>query len=161
MKVFIVYDSKYGNTKLVAENIMQALIDKGIETQIGYAKEVEPRNLLCYDALIIGAPNHMGKPSRTITKFIDSLAEIQLNAKVAAAFDTYFQRERNLGKAMRKLEKHITQRLPNLALVTPGLSIRVKGVNGPIIEGELPKAKGFGRKLAEHLKDTVKDTAKD
>jgi menaquinone-dependent protoporphyrinogen IX oxidase len=161
MKAFIVYDSKYGNTKTVAENIMQALTDEGIETQIGYAKEVEPRNLLCYDALIIGAPNHMGKPSRVISKFVDSLENIQLNAKIAAAFDTYFQRERYFGKAMRKLESHINQRLPNLSLVTPGLSIRVKGINGPIVDGEIPKAKEFGRKLAERLKETIKETAKD
>jgi flavodoxin I len=159
MKSFIVYDSKYGNTKTVAENIMQALTDEGIETDIGYAKEVEPQKLLCFDALIFGSPNHMGKPSRTITKFLDSLVEIQLNAKAAAAFDTYFQRERNFGKAMRKLEKHISQRLPDVALVTPGLSVRVAGVNGPIVEGELPKAKEFGKKLAERLKDMIKENS--
>jgi menaquinone-dependent protoporphyrinogen IX oxidase len=152
MKAFIVYDSKYGNTKTVAENIMQGLIDGDVEASIGYAKEVEPQNLLCYDALIIGAPNHMGKPSRTITKFVNSLVEIQLNAKIAAAFDTYFQRERYFGKAQRKLERHINQRLPNLALITPGLSIRVKGVNGPIVEGELSKAQEFGSKIGERLK---------
>jgi hypothetical protein len=101
----------------------------------------------------------MGKPSRTITKFLDSLVEIQLNAKAAAAFDTYFQRERNFGKAMRKLEKHISQRLPDVALVTPGLSVRVAGVNGPIVEGELPKAKEFGKKLAERLKDMIKENS--
>jgi menaquinone-dependent protoporphyrinogen IX oxidase len=152
MKAFIIYDSKYSNTKIVAENIMQGLIDGGVEVSIGYAKEVEPQNLLCYDALIIGAPNHMGKPSRVITKFVDSLTGIQLNAKVATAFDTYFLRERYFGKAMRKLEKHINQRLPNLAVVTPGLSVRVGGVNGPIVEGELPKAREFGWKIAECLK---------
>jgi flavodoxin I len=159
MKSFIVYDSKYGNTKTVAEKIMQALTDEGIETDIGYAKEVEPQKLLCFDALIFGSPNHMGKPSRTITKFLDSLVEIQLNAKAAAVFDTYFQRERNFGKAMRKLEKHISQRLPDVALVTPGLSVRVAGVNGPIVEGELPKAKEFGKKLAERLKDMIKENS--
>ncbi len=156
MKAFVVYDSKYGNTKTVAENIMRGLTDEGVETHIGYAKETDPQNLLCYDALIIGAPNHMGKPSRTITKFVDSLTSIRLNAKSTAAFDTYFQRERYFGKAMRKLEQHLNQRLPNVVLVTPGLSVRVIGVNGPIVEGELPKAREFGRNFALRLKDCCK-----
>jgi menaquinone-dependent protoporphyrinogen IX oxidase len=153
LRVFVVYDSKYGNTKEVAESIVQGLTEEGIETGIGYAKEVEPRSLLCYDALIIGAPNHMGQPSRTINKFVDSLAGIQLNAKTAATFDTYFQRGRYFEKAMQKIEKHISQRLPNLTLVKPGLSVRVRGVNGPIVEGELPKAKEFGKKFANRLNE--------
>jgi flavodoxin len=156
MKVFIVYDSKYGNTKLVAENILEGIKQAGdIEAAIGYAKEVDSQTLAGYDALIIGAPNHMGKPSRTITKFIDSLSKSHLDAKWVAVFDTYFQRERYFEKAMKKLEKHINERLPNLVLITSGLSIKVKGVNGPIVEGELPKAKDFGREIAVKLKDCI------
>jgi menaquinone-dependent protoporphyrinogen IX oxidase len=76
MKVFVIYDSKYGNTKIVAEKILEGLKQLGgIEAATGYAKEVDPQGLLGYDALIIGAPNHMGKPSRTITKFVSSLSQ--------------------------------------------------------------------------------------
>jgi menaquinone-dependent protoporphyrinogen IX oxidase len=121
---------------------------EGIEAASGNINEINPQKLADYDALIIGAPNHMGKPSRAILKFVDQLAKHELNAKWAAAFDTYFQRERYCEKAMKKLEKHINKKLPSLKLISPGLSIRVEGVNGPIAEGELPKAKDFGGKIA-------------
>jgi flavodoxin len=153
MKAFVVYDSKYGNTKQVAENILDGLKQTGeVEAAIGYAKEVSPRDLAGYDVLIIGGPNHMGKPSRTITRFVDSLTAASLSAKWFSAFDTYFQRQRYYQKAMKKLEKHITEQIPNLTQLTPGLSVRVKGVNGPIIEGELPKAIEFGKTIAAQLK---------
>ena len=103
-----------------------------IEVVVGSAKEVDPKEIANYDALIIGAPNHMGKPSRTITKFIDNLAKVESNAKWAVAFDTYFQRQRYFEKAMKKLEKQINQKLPKVKLITPGLSIKVNGVNGPV-----------------------------
>lgn len=70
MKVFIIYDSKYGNTKTVAENILEGLKQvEGIEAAVGYTKEADFQSLVCYHALIVGAPNHMGRPSRTMKKF--------------------------------------------------------------------------------------------
>ncbi len=153
MKVFVIYDSKYGNTKTVAEHIVEGIKKVGIEdVSIGYAKEVTPQMLMGYDALVIGAPNHMGKPSRIITKFVESLTDVHLDAKWGAVFDTYFQRQRYFEKAMWKLEKHLHERLPNLALITPGLSIRVGGVNGPVVDGELSKALAFGEKIGLQLR---------
>lgn len=151
-KVFVVYDSKYGNTRRVAEQIVEGLRQvEGVEASVGCVKELDNQKLFGYNALIIGAPNHMGKPSWTITKFIDGLADVKLNAEWAAAFDTYFQRGRYFEKAMRKLEKNINERLPNLKLIKPGLSVKVNGVNGPIADGELPKAKEFGKKIGLFL----------
>jgi menaquinone-dependent protoporphyrinogen IX oxidase len=154
VKVFIIYDSKYGNTKMVAENILVGLKQvEGVEAAIGYVKQVDCEMLVGYDALVFGAPNHMGKPSRTMTKFVDSISQAPLNAKWAAAFDTYFQRQRYFEKAMKKLEKHVKTHMPNLTLIAPGLSVRVHGVNGPVVEGELAKAQEFGKKLVIQIKE--------
>jgi hypothetical protein len=40
-----------------------------------------------------------------------------------------------------------------LKLATPGLSIRVEGMKGPITEGELPKGRDFGVKIATLIKE--------
>jgi flavodoxin len=153
IRVFVVYDTKYGNTKQVAEKIVEGINASGdIETAIGYVKEVNPSDLANYDAILIGAPNHMGKPTRTISKFVDELAKLDLKDKQVAVFDTYFQRQRNFEKAMKKLEKNVTKKLPSWRLLTAGLSIKVTGINGPIAEGELPKCVEFGKKIAEQLK---------
>ncbi len=152
MSFYVIYDSKYGNTKLVAESILDGLKQTGeIDAAIGNVKDIDLKALIGYDALIIGSPNHMGKPSRTMIKFVNSLSNLPIDAKWAAAFDTYFYRQRYFEKAMKKLERHINKRLPNLELITPGLSVKVKGVNGPIEDGQLPKAKEFGEKIAAQL----------
>jgi len=153
VKVFVVYDTKYGNTKLAAENILEGIKEvEGIETAIGYAKEIDPAKVADYDAIVIGAPNHMASPSRTMKKFVDELAKLNLKAKDVAVFGTYAGRARTVDRAMKKLEKIVQKKLPNLNLISPGLSVRVNGVTGPIVEGELPKCVDFGKKIAGQLK---------
>lgn len=147
----MVYDSKYGNTKAVAEQIAQVLRGtEGLEAEVNHVKNVDNNKLLKCDALVVGAPNHMGKPSRTIVKFVDSSAKLELGVKYVAAFDTYFQRQRYFMKATRKLEKQISGKLPSAKLM-PGFSAKVNGVNGPIADGELEKAKEYGKATGKLL----------
>jgi len=151
VKVFVVYDTKYGNTKLVAEKIVEGMREvEGIETAISDVEEVDLEKVADYDAILIGSPNHWGGPARAITKFIDKLGKLDLKAKWIAVFDT------NLGgnqleKAVKKMEKRIGEKIPGLKLIVPGLSIKVGGMEGPIVEGELPKCKEFGNKIAKKL----------
>jgi flavorubredoxin len=150
-KVFVVYDSKYGNTKIAAENILAGIREvEGIETAIGYVKEIDFEKMADYDTIVFGAPNHMGRPSRTMKKFVDRLAKVDLKATNAAVFGTYSGRAR-LDRAEKKLEKMVQNKLPNLTLISPGLSVRVNGVSGPVVEGELLKCVDFGRKIAVQL----------
>ncbi len=152
MKVFIIYDSRYRNTKTVAEAISEGIKEiSAIEVNIGYVKKIDPKTLAGYDAIVIGAPNHMGKPSLTMTEFIHALSRTNIGAKWFAAFDTYYERERNFEKTMQKLEKQISQQFPGMSPITTGLSVRVEGIKGPIGVGELPKAKEFGRRIANQL----------
>ena len=75
MKVFVVYDSRYGNTKLVADNISEGLKQAGgFEVAVRYVKDINPLQLAGYEALVFGSSNHMGKASRTMRKFVDNLS---------------------------------------------------------------------------------------
>jgi flavorubredoxin len=153
VKVFVVYDTKYGNTKLAGENIVEGIREvEGTEISIGYVKEIDIGKVADYDAIVLGAPNHMGRPSRTMKKFVNRLAEFDLKAKNVAVFGTYSGRVRTVDRAVKKLEKIVEKKLPNLKLISPSLSIRVNGIPGPLVEGELPKCKDFGRTIANHLK---------
>ena len=153
VKVFVVYDTKYGNTKLAGENIVEGIREvEGTETSIGYVKEIDIGKVADYDAIVLGAPNHMGRPSRTMKKFVYRLAEFDLKAKNVAVFGTYSGRVRTVDRAVKKLEKIVEKKLPNLKLISPSLSIRVNGIPGPLVEGELPKCKDFGRRIANQLK---------
>ena len=150
-KVIVVYESKYGNTKRVAETVIEGIneIEK-IEAVLKEPKHLEPTEVLDYDVILIGSPNHIGGPTRGIKKFIDKLGKIGLEGKMGTVFDTYMGGDFN--KAVRKMEKRINEKVPGLKLITSGLSIKVGGTKGPIVEGELPKCKEFGKKLATQIK---------
>jgi len=162
MKVFIVYDTKYGNTKHAAESIAEGISEcPGIETSIGYAKKIDAKKLIDYDVLVLGAPNHMGRPSQTIQNFVNRLTKLDLKAKNMAIFGTYAGKVRDPDRAVKKLEKLAEKKLPYLKLISPTLSIRVRGLPGPMEEGELPKCKVFGKKIANQLKETYSQAKRD
>ena len=151
VKVFVVYDTKYGNTKLVAETIVEGLAEvEGIETAISDFEEVDLKSVADSDAIVIGAPNHMGRPARAIRKFIDKLGKLDLKVKWVAVFDTYLGGD--FEKAVKKMEKRIGEKVPGLKVIASGLSIKVQGTKGPIVEGELSKCKDFGKNIANQLK---------
>ena len=150
-KVIVVYESKYGNTKLVAETIIEGMSEvEGIETVLSELKEVDLNKVIDYDAILVGSPNHYGGPTKSVRKFIDKLGKLPLKEKMFAVFDTYFRGD--FEKAAKKMEKRINEKAPGLKQIAPGLSIKVQGVKGPIVEGELPKCKEFGNKIANQLK---------
>jgi flavorubredoxin len=152
-KVFVVYDTKYGNTKLAGENILEGIREvEGIETSIGYVNEIDVGKVAEYDAILLGVPNHMGRPSRTMKKFVDRLIGVDLKARNVAVFGTYSGRVRTVDRAVKKLEKMVQKKLPNLNLISPGLSIRVNGVKGPLVEGELPKCIDFGKRIVGQIR---------
>ena len=57
---------------------------------------------------------------------------------------------------MKKLERQINERLPSSELITPGLSVRVRGANGPVVDGDLIKAVEFGERIGIKLKNQEK-----
>ncbi len=151
VKVFVFYDSKYDNTKLCGEKVAEGLRVGGAEVDLGYVKEVSPEHALDYDSIVLGAPNHMGRPSQTMKKFVNRLSELGLKGKKVAVFGTYSGKVRSRDRAVRKLEGLVLEKLPNLTLVSSSLSVRVKGVSGPVVEGELPRCVDFGKTLLAQL----------
>ena len=150
MKVIIIYESKYGNTKRVAEMIIEAMKEVGgLETDLIMYKEADLDKIPEYNAILIGSPTHIGGPTRGIKKFIDKLGKLNLEGKVGAVFSAY---KSDFEKAVKKMEKQINEKVPGLKLVVPGLSVKVKGMKGPILEEELPKCKEFGKKIATQIK---------
>jgi len=150
-KVIVVYESKYGNTKLVAETIAEGMREvEGIEIVVSEVKEVDLSKIRDYDGILVGSPNHIGGPTGGVKKSIDKLGKLPLEGKLFAAFDTYLGKD--FEKAVKKLEKRISDKLPGSRLVAPGLSIRVDGMKGPISEGELPKCREFGKRIASQMR---------
>jgi len=141
----------FGNTKIIAESIIEGVRGvSGVEAVLSELKKVDLNQIIEGDAVLVGSPNHMGGATRSIRKFIDKLGKLNLEGKLAAVFDTYMGKD--FEKATKKMEKQISEKAPGLKLAAPGLSIRVEGYYGPIAEGELPKCKEFGTKIAIQIK---------
>ena len=110
---------------------------------------MDPKIVAGSDALLIGGPAHFGGPTRTINRFIDTLGNLELKAKWIAVFDTYMKED--FEKAVKKMETRITETVPRLRRILPGLSIQVTGMKGPVAKGELPKCVEFGKNIATQL----------
>lgn len=148
MKVLIAYDSKYGNTKRVAELIGDGInTAEGNETLINHVDDIDTRKDETYDLILIGSPNHMGSHTSKVKKFIKNLSGAPLKGNSFTVFDTYLGKD--FEKAIKKMEKQIEKSMPDLNKASPGLSIKVSGMKGPISEEDLPKCKEFGIKLSK------------
>ena len=140
------YESKYGNTKRVAETIAEEIKRvSGMEATVTALKDIDVNDIANYDLILLGGPTHFGGPTRGVRKFIDALGKRNVNGKSVAVFDTYLGED--FEKGVRKMEEQIRAEALGLKLLARGLSIRVEGMKGPIAEGELVKCNDFVKRL--------------
>lgn len=91
-KVLVIYASDYGNTKKMADAIVEGVKSvNDTEVVLKQAEEVVAEDVLAADAMIVGSPVHMGSPDWRIKKFIDTVCsrlwmKDALNGKVAGVF---------------------------------------------------------------------------
>ncbi|HUW90201.1 MAG TPA: flavodoxin family protein [Candidatus Nanopelagicaceae bacterium] len=148
MKVLIIFDTKHGNTQKVAELIADGINSvEGNGTEVVNVKNFDLNENETYDLILIGSPNHGGRNTKSIKKFINNLSISTVKVNSFAVFDTYMKSD--FEKAVKKMEKQINDDFPNSTLALPGLSIKVGGMKGPIVEEDLSKCKEYGIKLAK------------
>ncbi len=148
MKILIVYDTIHGNTKKVAEEIGEGLKTvEGNTVSVENVKEIDTKNDKTFDLILFGSPNHAKSHTKTVKQFIDDLPNASLKGNSFAVFDTYMGTDFEI--ATTKMEEQITEVMPNMKKVSSGLSIKVGGMKGPIVDEDLPKCKEFGIKLAK------------
>lgn len=148
MNILIVYDTLHGNTKKVAELIGEGLKTvEGNTVSVENVKEIDIEKSETFDAILIGSPNHAKSHTKTVKQFIENLPNASLKGDSFAVFDTYMGTDFEI--TAKKMEEQITGVMPNMKKLTSGLSIKVGGMKGPIVDEDLPKCKEFGIKLAK------------
>lgn len=151
-KAIVVYESKWGNTRRVAETIVEGLKEvPGTEPALSHFKQVDPARLADFDAIVIGSPNHIGTATWGIRRFINKLGRPELEGKLITFFDTCLPGQDS--KAVRKMEERARKKAPRLEVASPGLSIRVDKMKGPISEGELSRCREFGNRIADQIRE--------
>jgi flavodoxin len=148
----IAYDS-VSATKLtakVAETILEALKEKGIEVDSFYFKDVDHATVKNYDCLIAGAPTMAFKASTGIMQFLNSFSDNEFSGKMGAAFDTQLQ-SRFSGNAAKGIRKKLEKL--GYKMVAPFLVAYVEGKadSMQLKEGELEKARNWAEQIAKTL----------
>ena len=89
VRVLIVYDSITGNVEAMAEALKEGITSAGGEATLVKAEDVDPANLLQFDAYAFGSPTHCGTMSVKMNDFFNNKLHKhwgKLGDKVAVAF---------------------------------------------------------------------------
>jgi NAD(P)H dehydrogenase (quinone) len=87
-KGIVIYYSRSGNTKEMAEIVAKAMNDAGLKTECKSVDNVNADEMPDYDAIVIGSPTYYGQMAGPIKQLIDDLVSRhgELNGKVGGAF---------------------------------------------------------------------------
>jgi flavodoxin I len=151
MRALIIYDSVYGNTEKIARAVAGAITPFG-EVKVLRAGEANPSELGFIDLLIVGSPTQGGKPTPAIQEVLSKIPADALKNINVASFDT---RVKNIvaklfGYAAGRIADSLKGKGGNLAAPPEGFI--VKGNEGPLKEGELERAAGWAKVIAESRK---------
>ncbi|MBI5952298.1 MAG: flavodoxin family protein [Chloroflexi bacterium] len=150
-KVFVIYDSFFGNTEKVAQSIAAAL-----NTQAVPVNQADAGQLRDLDQLVVGSPTRGFHPTEGISKLFSGLPKNHLTGVSVAAFDTRIVLETIDSKALRFLvdkggyaANTIAKILEKMGgrLAAPGEGFFVTCEQGPLKDGELERAAESARKF--------------
>ena len=86
----VIYYSKSGNTKKMAELVSEGIKKEGLEVALKDVKDVKCDELLNYDCIVMGSPTYYGGMAAEIKKLLDDSIKFhgKLEGKIGAAFSS-------------------------------------------------------------------------
>jgi NAD(P)H dehydrogenase (quinone) len=87
-KAIVIYYSRSGNTKEMAQIIANAIKEADLQVDCKPVSDVNPEDLMNYDAIIVGSPTYYGHMAGPIKQLFDDIVSFhgKLDGKVGAAF---------------------------------------------------------------------------
>ncbi|NJP88711.1 flavodoxin family protein [Nonomuraea sp. FMUSA5-5] len=164
MDALVVYESMFGNTKQIAEAVAEGLATRmrAEVVEVGAAPAVVGPQV---GLLVVGGPTHAFSMSRASTRrsaaeqatrplvsrgagVREWLAALRTSSAglASAAFDTRVAKPRMPGSAARAVAKRL--RRLGVKVTAPAQSFYVSGTEGPLVGGELDRARQWGESLA-------------
>jgi flavodoxin I len=151
MKSIVIYDTVYGNTEKIAaaikENIPGATMAR--------ANETETLELSSFDLVVVGSPTQGGRQLASVKNFLTRIPAGKLQNSRVAAFDTRTEVKGFFLKLLVRLLGYAAPRILNelknkggQALSSPQ-GFLVSGKEGPIISGEIERARNWAAGLVK------------
>lgn len=166
MRALVIYESMYGNTRSIAESIVAGMADAGVTAELFEVGAAPPRVPDDVDLVVVGGPTHAFGLSRVSTRVSASErttrpvvssgigirewlegARSGRAAVGAAAFDTRVDKPRVPGSAARAATRVL--RRGGFHLVAPAETFLVAGMEGPLLDGEVERARGWAAWVAD------------
>ena len=163
MRALVVYESLFGNTAQVAQAIAEGLSRHG-DVEMVEVTQALPEITGAVDLIVVGGPTHAFSMTRESTRedafkqgacqgskavgvreWLGQLRRGRHHALVAT-FDTKGDKVRHLPGSAARGAANAAHRLGYRTVVKP-MSFYVQGVSGPLLEGELGRARAWGERL--------------
>ena len=170
LRALVVYESAFGNTQKIARAIGEGL-STCMATEVVEVGHV-PGETGEIDLLVVGGPTHafsMSRPSTREDAAKKADGEVVskgrgirewlaggpgLAPRLAAAFDTRFKKPRLItGSAARGAEKRLREL--GCRITAPEESFFVAGTAGPLLNGELERARRWGERVGSLVQEAA------
>lgn len=158
----LIYDSAYGNTRLITSALYKSL-DSIMRVRMIHVKDTWLEDMRQYQLVIIGSPTQGGQPTRPIQDFLEQLSDEAFEGVYVAAFDTRFAMNehgfglhmlmRTIGFAASKIVHAMKRKGGELLTAPAGFIVTDKA--GPLRQGELKRAGEWAEVLAAELADRL------
>ena len=143
-RAIIVYDTRSGNTGMMAKAIEEGMKEAGVEVLSKRTVSATANDLAGIDAVVLGAPTYHHDLIASMKTFLFEMEKADLKGKVGAAFGSYGWSGESV-QMMTDTMRHIFE----MNVIEAGLKIlRRPG------ESSLRQCQEFGRKVAEKIKMT-------
>jgi len=162
VKGIVVYDTYYGNTKIVAEAIAGQLNVEGHEAELHSVRgnDASPSQ---GDFLAVGSPIRMGKVTKRARKFVERLNGEVWKDKSIMTFVTMLpppgpEASEKQKESYEKWDIRAAQQLRDLAraqglaVADAVLMVHVKGLRGPLADDGVEKTRQFVHNFIATLK---------
>lgn len=167
MRALLIYESMFGCTQAVAEAVAEGLAAGGFEVETHEVGQAPPGVASDVDLLVVGAPTHAfslsrpstrgdavrqgARPEAARTGLREWLTALDGDSHgPAAAFDTRVTKVRNLPKAASTRAARLLKR-HGFRLAARPTPFLVTDTQGPLVDGELDRARAWGRDLAARV----------
>ncbi|HYN44950.1 MAG TPA: flavodoxin domain-containing protein [Candidatus Limnocylindrales bacterium] len=141
LKAVVVYLSTSGNTKSMADAIVEGARSRNIDAKAVNFHEAKIEDIKAADAIAIGSSTFYNKMLPPMEKFIESLDKAKISGKVGAAFGSYGWS----GEAPVMIAEKMRE--AGMDVIDPVLRIQYQPV-----EKDLEECKRLGKDIANKLK---------
>ncbi len=145
-KAIIIYETRTGNTEVMAHAILPGLTESGIQVTLKrIMDDIDVKELAGFDAVVLGSPTHNHDVNSLVKEFLLDMSKTDLKGKIGAAFGSYGW----TGEAVQMITETMKQGF-SMDVIEPGL--RLKYVPD---ERDLEECKNFGKRIAERIKNRL------